>query len=320
MNKPLEIDLHCHLDGAFTKECMERLLGRSVAPEELQAPENCSSLGEYLQKFDLPLSCMQTRDGLRIAAASFLRSMKERNMDYVEVRFAPALSCRQGLTCRQVTEAVLEGLREEGQHENIRWNVIVCAMRHHDQETNLNMLKECREFLGAGVCAADLAGDESGFPTYQFREVFTYAKRLEYPFTIHAGECGSAQSILDAVSMGASRIGHGIAMRHREDLMQVCKERRIGIEMCPKSNYQTKALHQQEIYPLREFLNHGLLATINTDNPTVSQTSLSQERDFLKERFGITDQEIQQCRENAIEVSFAEDSLKQELWKLNFIH
>ena len=81
-------------------------------------------------------------------------------------------------------------------------------MRHFDLETNLAMLKSCREFLGAGVCAADLAGDEASWPMNQFRELFREAKKLDYPYTIHAGEYGNVQNIIDAVDAGAARVGH----------------------------------------------------------------------------------------------------------------
>lgn len=88
---------------------------------------------------------------------------------------------------------------------------LFCGMRHHDLETNLAMLKGCREFLGEGVCAADLAGDEAAWPMEKFVELFKEAKKLEYPYTIHAGECGRAENILGAVELGAARVGHGIA-------------------------------------------------------------------------------------------------------------
>ncbi len=75
------------------------------------------------------------------------------------------------------------------------------------------MIKTAREYLGYGVCAADLAGAEAAYPMAQFMELFQNTRKLEMPFTLHAGECGSVQNIVDAVKAGAGRIGHGIAMR-----------------------------------------------------------------------------------------------------------
>ena len=111
---------------------------------------------------------------------------------------------------------------------------------------NRRMLHTAREFLGAGVCAADLAGAEVPYPMSGFMELFKYAKQLGLPFTIHAGECGNAQNIIDAVEAGAARIGHGIAMRGHGDLERQLSAKGIGIELCPISNLQTKAVASAE--------------------------------------------------------------------------
>ncbi len=310
-----KIDLHCHLDGSMTRESISEILGRNVKESELQVSENCQSLPEYLGKFDIPLQCIQDAGGLKKAAKEFLLALTTDNVRYVEVRFAPQLSRHKGLHCDRVMEAVLEGLAEAKQECGIFYQVIACTMRHHDDESNIQMLKECREFLGNGLAAVDLAGDESSFPTSSFKNVFDMAKKLDYPFTIHAGECGSVQSILDAVELGAKRIGHGIAMKGNGEVQTYLAKRRIGVEMCPISNYQTKAVKPGEIYPIREFAGNGVLTTINTDNRTVSNTSITKEMQFLHDRFGITEEELVLYQKNAIEVAFCDDNIKQELWK-----
>lgn len=310
-----KIDLHCHLDGSLTLQSIREILGRPVELSELQAADDCKSLKEYLEKFDLPITCIQTEEGIRKSAGDFLRSLKADHVQYAEVRFAPMLSCVEGLTCGKVMEAALDGLKEASEECGISYGVIACAMRHHDMETNIRMLRECREFLGEELCAADLAGDEAGFPLKLFGELFEEAGRLDYPFTIHAGECGSAENVALAAEWGAKRIGHGIAMTGHPDVMELCRKKRIGIEMCPVSNYQTKAVLPGEIYPIREFAEKGLLVTVNTDNRMVSNTSISKEFELLHDGFGITEEELRQYEFNAIEAAFADDAVKHELWK-----
>lgn len=310
-----KIDLHCHMDGSMTLESMREILGKNVPAEAVQAAETCVSLSEYLEKFDIPLECIQTREGLKKSAKDFLLSLTGDHMKYVEVRFAPGFSLNQELNCANVIEAVLEGLEEARKECGIFYQVIACAMRHHDEETNLRMLKECREFLGEGLCAVDLAGDESSFPTSGFQKVFDYARKLDYPFTIHAGECGSVQSILDAVELGARRIGHGIAMAGHPKVQKALAEGGIAVEMCPLSNYQTKAVKPGEIYPIREFAQNGVSVTINTDNRTVSNTSIVKEMIFLHEKFGVTEEELRQYQRNAIDAAFCDDAVKHEIWK-----
>ena len=307
-----KIDLHCHLDGSMTLKSVEQILKRKVEPKELEAKDRCQNLAEYLDRFRLPLQCLQTEEGLRMAAREFLLEAAKENTKYIEVRFAPLSSVHEHLSCRQVVEAVLDGLREAEAQCRVSWNVIVCAMRHHPQEDSLAMMEVCREYLGAGVCAVDLAGDEAAYPMENFRKLFAQAKKLGFPFTIHAGECGRVENVLEAVKCGALRIGHGIALKGHPEAQKLCADKKIGIEMCPASNLQTRAAEREE-YPIREFTEAGLLVTLNTDNRTVSSTSMTKEMEFVSQEYGITTEELEQYFRNAVEVSFAGDPVKHRL-------
>lgn len=166
------------------------------------------------------------------------------------------------------------------------------------------MIRIAREYLGNGVCAADLAGAEAIYPMSEFMELFGQAKKLGMPFTIHAGECGNVQNILDSVEVGALRIGHGIAMRGNSEVQKMIREKGIGVEMCPISNLQTKAVESESQYPLREFLDNGIKVTINTDNRTVSNTTMTKEFQFIQEHYRITDEEIRLMMINAVDTAF----------------
>lgn len=311
-----KIEQHCHLDGSLSRAFVEKRLGREVQETELQVPEDCTSLNEYLDKFVLPCSCIEDAEGLEGAGYDFISRMKEENVVYTEVRFAPLNPFHESLSLDRVLESLLTGLEKGKQEFDIEYNVIVCAMRHHSEETNLKMFRAAREFLGAGVCAGDLAGAEALFPMSGFRNLFAEVKKLGMPFTIHAGECGNVHNIADAVSAGAGRIGHGIAMRGNRGLQKLCREKRIGIEMCPISNLQTRAVEGPSEYPLREFLNAGLAVSINTDNRTVSNTTLSKELEFVQRVYGMTDEEIIKMMKNAVDTLFADDCVKDRLLKL----
>lgn len=309
-----KLELHCHLDGSMTLQSMRDILGRNISGEEVEAGDTCRNLAEYLAKFEIPLQCVRSERGLREASRAFLLETAKENIRYIEVRFAP-LSCVNGsMDCRQAVEAVLAGLEEAKAQCGTHYNVIVCAMRHHREEDNLEMFKKCREFLGAGVCAADLAGDEASYPMEGFRSLFSEVKKLGFPFTIHAGECGRAANVTEAVMCGASRIGHGIALAGNREAIKLCADRRIGIEMCPRSNLQTRAA-RKENYPIREFIESGLFVTLNTDNRTVSHTSLTEEMYFVQNEYGITEEELWQLQYHAVDAAFASDAVKQELWR-----
>ncbi|MGN1166887.1 MAG: adenosine deaminase [Lachnospiraceae bacterium] len=313
LKKLPKVELHCHLDGSLSKEFVEKRLGRCVSEEELSVTENCGSLVEYLEKFDLPGECLRDEGGLEGAGYDVLETMSRENVLYAEIRFAPLLSVTEKMNTEKVIVSLLKGLERGKRDFGVEYNVITCAMRHHSEEDNYQMIKTARQFLGAGVCAADLAGAEEAYPMSEFMSLFRKTKQLGMPFTIHAGECGSAQNILDAVHAGTQRIGHGIAMRGNYDIQRLIRETHTGIEMCPISNLQTKAVKSAEEYPLREFLDAHLLVTINTDNRTVSSTSMTKELDFIQKMYGISDEEIILLMKNAAEVAFANDDIKNEL-------
>ena len=310
-----KVELHCHLDGSLSREFIERRLNRKVSQSELSVSDDCRSLNEYLEKFDLPGKCIMDEEGLSEAGYDVLKSMKQENVCYAEIRFAPLLSETEDMNCAKVIEALLAGLEKGKKDFGIEYGVITCAMRHHSEEENRRMIRTAREYLGYGVCAADLAGAEALYPMSEFMELFQETKKIGMPFTLHAGECGSVQNILDSVEAGAGRIGHGIAMRGHREVQKELQRKGIGIEMCPVSNLQTKAVESTKDYPMREFLDNGLKVTVNTDNRTVSNTTLTKELAFIQKTYGITDEEICLMMKNAVDVAFADDAVKERILK-----
>lgn len=306
------VELHCHLDGSLPLETVRALTGRKeITLSDLQAEPDCRSLKQYLEKFDIPLSAMRTREGLYAAARDFIHSLEGDGVRYVEVRFAPMQSVHPGLSCGQVLESVLEGLLQARRETGIDSRVIVCTMRHHPQEKNLEMMRTARNYLGQGVCALDLAGDEAAYPLKEFRQLFAEAKKLEFPFTIHAGECQSLENVREAVELGAARIGHGIALSKDPELMETVGRLGIGLELCPTSNFQTRAA-SPETYPLRKFLQARLAVSINTDNRTVSGTTLSKELELAARLSGgLGDERL--FTENAVRTAFLSGEEKEEL-------
>lgn len=308
-----KIELHCHLDGSLSKDFIQKRLSREVSDEELSVSDDCASLEEYLEKFALSGECLKDEEGLEKAGYDVLKTMSKENVIYAEIRFAPLLSVTEKINTEKVIRALLKGLEKGKQDFGVAYNVIVCAMRHHSMEQNYEMIKTASKFLGKGVCAADLAGAEAQYPMSEFVELFEKTKKLGMPFTIHAGECGSVENIIDALNVGARRIGHGIAMKGRTDIQKRVKHSGIGIEMCPISNLQTKAVKSTGDYPIREFLNAGVPVTINTDNRTVSNTSVTKELSFIQKMYGISDYEIYLMMENAVKAAFVNEEMKERL-------
>lgn len=304
------IDLHLHLDGSLTpayviSQAKKQGLELPVWEEKelvkyMTAPADCRDLNEYLEKFDLPCSVMQTEDALTEAVRDVCRQMEAQGMKYVEIRFAPQLHTKKGLTQRQVTEAAIKGLP---QGKGLEAKLILCCMRmENNEKENMETIRMAEAYLGKGVAAADLAGAEAIFPTKSFEPVFRMAREAGVPFTIHAGEADGPKSIWTALKFGAKRIGHGVRCLEDETLVEYLREHRIPLEVCPTSNFQTKAVKGE--YPLKKMLEKGLCVTLNTDNTTVSGTTLEKEFEVARTRLGVTEEELEILKANAEKARF----------------
>ena len=318
------VDLHLHLDGSLTTEDVFLLAEMSgvtlPCPDAetlrpmLQAEPDCQSLGEYLEKFQLPLQVLQTEQTITLAVYRLLKRLAEDGLVYAEIRFAPQLHLSRGLTQRQVVAAAVNGLSRGVSEFEISAQLILCCMRMADnQAENEETVRVAKEFLGKGVCAVDLAGAEAAFPTEKFSDIFTLAGTLDVPLIIHAGEAAGAQSVWTALDLGARRIGHGVRSAEDAALMAILAKKKIPLEMCFTSNLQTKAVANKEAYPLCRFLEQGICVTVNTDNMTVSGTDLVTEYRLLQKAFGLSGDALLQLACNGAEAAFLTLEQKQQL-------
>lgn len=324
IQKMPKIDLHCHLDGSIPFQTIHRFAQEAgVASEDpdeflksITAPPQCSSLKEYLQRFSLPVSLLKSTENLFDAGYGLIEAVSKENVVYIEVRFAPLLLVQENLSLDVIVDSVLQGLESAKKRYGVNYSVILCAMRNKPYWFNAPLLAMVEKYRKRGVLALDLAGDERTYSVIKQQQLFEEANKMDIPFTIHAGEAAGPKSIWDAVKLGAKRIGHGIAMKDDPDLRAFCRENKIGIELCPVSNIQTKAAANWAEYPFSVFLEEGLFITINTDNRTVSNTALTNEFRELVIHYGINLSQIETLYCNSVNLSFTDDEQKRHLHTL----
>ena len=313
------IDLHLHLDGSLSIPSVRKLAALQDIPlpgsdaeirKLLSVSADCRDLNEYLEKFDFPCSLLMTEIGLREAVRTLLGELASEGLIYAEIRFAPQKHCERGLTQETAVLAALEGLRDSP----IPANLILCCMRGDgNRAENLETVAVAAKFLGKGVCAVDLAGAEALFPTGDFADVFARARELGLPMTIHAGEADGAGSVRTALDFGANRIGHGVRSAEDGEVLRSLAEAGTALELCPTSNLNTVVVSDLRDYPLRRLMDAGVRVTVNTDNRSVSDTTLRREFSLLAETFRLTKGEVRQLLLNAAEAAFAPESVKAEL-------
>lgn len=318
------IDLHLHLDGSLNPDKMNQMAELSgislptrdicVLRDLLAVRPDCRNLGEYLEKFDLPLQVLQTKETLELAVHDLLVRLADQGLCYAEIRFAPQFHTRKGLTQGEAVDAAAAGLKKGMRAGGIAANLILCCMRGNDNYTeNEETIQAAEDFLGRGVCAVDLAGNEAAYPTEAYSDIFLKADEKGIPIIIHAGEAAGADSIRAALRSGAVRIGHGIAAAEDAALMEELRERGTVLELCYSSNLQTKAVGTPERYPLAVFCSHGIHATINTDNMTVSDTTLRREYRLLQTQFALSQAALKKIALNAAEGAFVSEQQRHML-------
>jgi adenosine deaminase len=320
------IDLHVHLDGSIPLPAAAQLaadagLDFSLAElkEKMQVPDHCQDLNQYLATFELPLKLMQSAQGIRTIAKAFHEQLDAEGILYAEPRFAPGSLTAGSLSQQEVLEAALAGRADfyaEHPQSALHTAYIICAMRGTGEELkhkNEESIDLAAAYLGNGVVAADLAGAEALFATENFSSLFAEAQRKDVPFTIHAGEAAGPESIKAALRLGAQRIGHGVRSLEDAGVIQDLKAANVALEICPTSNLQTRIFESIERFPLEQLLDAGLTVTINTDNMTVSNTTLLREFELLQQHCSLDKNTARELAENAARAVFSDSSEKDRL-------
>lgn len=321
------VDLHLHLDGSLSMEDVRYMASienvdlpanDAELEKKLTCPENCENLNDYLTCFDLPVSVMQSPTTIAYSVSSLVRRLDAQGLVYAEICYAPQLHLQKGMTQDEVVAASIEGL-EQGLsvcQNGFKANLILCCMRGEgNDELNMETVRMAKKYLGQGVVAVDLAGAEALYPTAKYCETFAYARELGVPFTIHAGEADGVESMELAMDFGARRIGHGIRSWNDAATRARVKAEDVCLTFTPTSNLQTKALNISSVaqYPLHVYLEEGVPVCINTDNMTVSGTTLHREFQKLFDVQLLTADEAETIVETAIRHSFVSEGEKEEL-------
>ena len=317
------IDLHFHLDGSIVLPIAKEL-GRiqniklpGANDEELEkhlSVESTNNLDEFLQRFDLPLELLQSEIGITEAIKLVANNIKSQGVIYVEMRFAPQLHTKKGLTQEKVIQAAIKGKKEA----SIKVNLILCFMRKENNKAeNDETLRLAKEYFKTGdIVAVDIAGDEAKYPIMDYKDLFDKCKEYGIPFTIHAGEADGAESVKNAINLGAKRIGHGTRVFDNEEVIELIKKNDIFLEMCPISNIKTKAVKNMEKeFFFMKYLEKGIKVTLNTDDMAIARTTLANEFRYMEEKFGLNYEQEKIVLSNSIDAAFATDDVKQWLRK-----
>ena len=308
-------ELHVHLDGCLRPQTMLELARAQGIRLPADTPDalaealhvkHAKSLEEYLTKYEITLSVMQTAPALERIAYEFVLDAAADGVRYVEVRYSPLLH-RPSLTLAQAIEAPLAGIKrgETERRGGIKVSLIVCGIRTRPAAESLELARVAAQYRAAGVVAFDLAGAERGFPARDHRAAFEYAAGHGMACTCHAGEGDGPDSIHQALhDCGARRIGHGTRLGEDPALLADVIARNIPLEMCLTSNLHTHTVGSIAEHPFKRYLEQGVVVTLNTDGRLVDGISLTDEYFLAQSSFGLTKQDLARVVLNACESAF----------------
>lgn len=318
-------ELHLHLDGSFNiRWAYEKSLQRQVIPKETSFRDyynmlfenNTKPHAQSINKFALTCSILQDAEDLAEAAWDLVRRLHADGIWYAEIRFASQQHMDKGLSQKEALAAVIEGA-ERGMKDfpGITVGIINCMMHKGDDayanwQENLDAIEATKAYLGKGAVGIDLAGYENNGDFRLYAPLIEKARSLGIPCTVHAGEMGIGEHVMDAIDMGASRLGHGVNCVENEIWLNRVLKTQIPLEVCVTSNVK-RTMNYAE-HAILTLLEKGANVTLNSDNMMFARTCARNEHDQLR-MLGVSDAVLEQCTRNAFNAAFCDEDTKQML-------
>ncbi|CAL8107767.1 unnamed protein product [Calicophoron daubneyi] len=322
------IEIHNHLDGSVRPQTIWELsqkkkvnLNFTTFDEFHQTllPKQPYTLTNYLKGYDLivPVIAGDKEALARISTECVEDCATRGKLFYVELRFAPHLLTGPGLDAEAVTKTVLDAVNRAGKQNGLEVRLILCMMRHKPDTAN-DIVQLAVNFKPHGVVGVDLAGDDRGWKgtSPKIIEAFQSAKKLGIHRTVHAGENGPAEAVIEAIEeMHAERIGHGYHILDKPELYEIVRQRNVHFEVCPTSSLRTGAvtLTNGRKHPVVQFAEDKIPFSINTDGHTMTESWVPQELEFCVKKLGLSSQAVKQSKYNLKDGIFLDGEEKTEI-------
>ena len=312
-----KIELHLHLDCSLSYQVASRIepsLTLEQYRHNFTAPVRCHNLADYLARAEHGIRLMQSPQQLEWVTLDLMEQLKAERVLYAEIRFAPLLHTRKGMTPEAVVSVVNDALEKGIKATGLEARLILCTLRHFSESESLQTIRLVEQFRGTHVVGFDIAGDEAAFPVAAHASAFRYARQQGIPCTSHAGEARGADSVWEVLQhFTPQRIGHGVRCSEDPKLVEHLKTSNIHLEVCPTSNLQTNMYEGLASHPVDYLYRQGLSLSINTDGRTISNVTLEEEYTKLCATFHWKKEQLLRCNLNALEAAFVENKVKEPI-------
>jgi adenosine deaminase len=317
-------ELHLHLDGCLRPLTAIELAQRHgiAAPhtwhemfDALVAPAHPGSQAELLKSFELPLALMQWEDSLARIATELVEDKAADRVRYMEVKWAPAFHRAQGLSLDDVIGVVASSTAAAAERCGVEVRLTVAAIRADDVATNVEVARAAVRHRAKGVTGFDLAGFEASHPDPTVHaEAFDVARAGGLGITLHTGELPDDGALVwRSLEVRPQRIAHGASAAADPKLVEELIARGITLDLCPTSNVQAGTVATFAEHPLPRLLRAGVSVTINTDDTTISDVTLSEEWLACVTELGLTLPELWSCNLHALRAAFVDQPTRARL-------
>ncbi len=314
------INLHTHLEGCVRIDTAAELAASLGIPppapswEEALVMRTPSDLTVFLAHVAAAYPLLGSHAALARVAHEAVTDAAAGGCRFVELRFGPLTHVRPGFDVDAVIAAVCDGVASGTSSTGIAGGVIVCALRHHDEQANVELARAAARYAGKGVVGFDVAGDELLFPDLApYVRPFKCAAAAGLGLTAHVAEAGPAGNVRDAHdTLGVRRIGHGSRLGGDPEALTWSVEHGMCLEVCVTSNVFTGAAPSVAAHPIHRFLAAGCDVVLGDDNPITIDTTLSREVGELTVA-GLTSETLARIESTAIERAFCEDGVRAAL-------
>ena len=309
-------ELHLHIEGTLEPEVMMRLAQRNAVAlpwasvAAIRAAYHFGSLQDFLDLYYTGMSVLRAREDFFDLAFAYLEKMARQNVTHVEIFFDPQAHTDRGVSFDTVLSGLTDALDKARHDFGITSKLIMCFLRHLPEEQAFDTLGHacrCKQHIfGIG-----LDSTERGNPPSKFARVFAEARREGFVAVAHAGEEGPAAYVREALDvLGIRRIDHGNNTLDDPELTERVARDRIPLTVCPLSNQALRSCPDLTRHPLRRMMQHGLLVTVNSDDPAYFGGYLNENFIAVQQALDLTEEEIATLGRNSFLASFLPDREK----------
>ena len=306
-------ELHIHIEGSLEPEMMFELAQRNRVSlpydsvEAVRRAYDFTCLQDFLDLYYAGMQVLREEADFHDLADAYFRRAEADNVTHIEYFFDPQAHLERGVPIGTIMEGLTSATRE-ARERGTGVSLILCFLRHLSERDAFDVLEETADYHSE-IVGVGLDSSEQGNPPSKFERVFAAARDQGFRLVAHAGEEGPPEYVWEALDvLGVDRIDHGNRALEDEALIARLRRDRVPLTVCPLSNLKLAVVDSLSAHPLKRMLDHGLLVTVNSDDPAYFGGYINENFERAAQALELTEAELATLAENSFTAAFAVDA------------